>query len=721
MKLKRLITSLMLVSLLFLTVGGLGACSNKGNKPEYTGFLPGATAKIPVGEMILVEDFIDYPEEGESKIEISKGDFSKNLTNRATWTPDEPGDYVMTHTVTGGKYEGEYKLGIEIIASAMTWAHSSAEMNLLYDTDFEFNDMYDTLNIAVDAAFEWEFFVQSVRVGNTITEFDKDATSYHIKDLDTHYFIYGVRAENGEQLRAIATAHIAYSKDVVDLYLGVNTSGEHTIEINDATNVKVNGKDCTDATINQSGVVFEKSVLREKYPGINFVAVQTAEGEKRFTLNVFTENYSFEGANSMVPSFLTVHSGNLNVNTGSLRITEDFVTDGEKALETKAPDYMWPSYMISMKYLDMVFEDANAVGLAIDITYAGATEANSWRDATWLNAEGKIVGGIYLNRNVASTLQITRGMYEMAKSMDKPGFFVSLQNSRNAQGGYDKYAKLVFDNIRAVYETDADSVFAGENSNGNYTLEMQGVTDVKIKASNKTAFYKDVLDAPSASEITYTEENVQISKEWLKNYVGENKLIIKANGKTYQMTFNVYPDEYTFDTAESRTVPSFIIWTGPEGVTCNRHFLEVAGSYAYRMHTGPTSTPSFAISTAWLEDVFADATVKKVSWDFTLQGAGEGAEYRKINMHAGVIISYKCNVDETKVMTITRADYNAWKASSNFNTVGISFKMNNLLPNEGGGTKYVSAGLVFDNIELVRESNSKVDDAIDYGDYWQGN
>jgi len=49
MKLKRLITSLMLVSLLFLTVGGLGACSNKGNKPEYTGFLPGATAKIPVG------------------------------------------------------------------------------------------------------------------------------------------------------------------------------------------------------------------------------------------------------------------------------------------------------------------------------------------------------------------------------------------------------------------------------------------------------------------------------------------------------------------------------------------------------------------------------------------------------------------------------------------------------------------------------------------------
>lgn len=709
MNVKKLIRGLLFGVAACVTLAfGVACDASKSVENEYTGFLEGVATKTKLAETVLLEDIIDYVDDGEYKIELDKEGWDEplNLTRRASWTPDEPGLHTFTHTVLGGENAGVYTHDIYVTTAIMEWTHSTDPFTLLYDTEVSFEEIYKELNLAVETAFEWTPFIKNVRIKDELIPMAEGATSYRITSLDTHYFTFGVLAADGQKLMSVATANIVYSESATDLYLNDACTGTHAISVYGAQSVEINGEPCTDVSITPTGISFLKKTLYDKYPGINFISIKTANGEVRETLNVFTETYSFEGENAAAPSFITAHGSNLKKEEGTKSISDKYVTDGKKSLEILTSTYYWPRIIIQMDYLDMIFENEDVTALTFDMTYAGSEEAHTQRDLTF-NARAMTV----LYSKQPNTIEVTREAYDKIVANNKSykekeaagtltssdslwyGLTMTLQNTRNAVGGLDSIAHLYFDNFQTVYALDSDTLSAAQTATGTYDIEISGVSAVTVNGA-----------AISEGKVTVAANKVSIDKAWLLTNVGANLVELQVGNRKYQKTVNVYQTSYDFENDTDVSRLGFIYWySGATSPTTE--IVDYNGSKALRMYTKTGQWPRFVFSAEWLDLVFADKKVASVEFDMLLDNCGnEAVTYRYFTSNAIPYTQVKAG--ESTTITITREKYDAAKTKAlNEGTAfeWVDVTMMNQAEHPGGT---VQNAWIIDNVRSVGYKNT---------------
>lgn len=689
MKKRKWIKGLLLGAILSLGAAICVACDGGNNGAKYTGFLAGAAYETKIAEMVLLEEIVDYPTDGESEIVITKGEYEEDVTGDATWTPLEPGEYTITHTVTSGSHKGAYTHKITVITNIMMWTHYTGDLNYLYDTDLQFDRFFANLNLSVDTYYNWTPFVKSVRVNDKVTEIAAGATSYHISSMEPHYFVYGVRTETGEELKDVVRANIKYSDTITDLYLSVLSEGTHTIEAAGVQSVKINDEPCADVTITDTEVVFDKEMLYEKYRGINFVSMQTPNGEVRDTINVYTEMLSFENYIT-APDMITLHSGNMTKETGEKRISDKYATDGKSSLETVSKDYQWPQFVIDMDYLHMIFENPDVTALAFDMTYEGS-------NAAYTSASFTAIGGhemIFLNTGEPQRILVTRENYEATKTSaderDAYGWRITMQNARNRVGGSEKAVKVYFDNFRAITQLKDDALLYDESATGTYAIELSGVKSVTLNG-----------EAIPNDKLTILGEQVIIDKAWLMTQLGDNQFEFSTDTKCYSKNISIYYKSYDFEDIAVENV-GFISWYNGYS-NAKTELVDYNGSKALRLYTAGGQWPVIQVSAKWLGLLFADKTVGSVVFDVSLDNCGkEEVTYRYFTSNA---VNYtKVPANEVTTVAVTRAKYQALQAEIDAGTAKFDFfrmVIQNQTEHPGGTSAHA---FIFDNFRTMPEN-----------------
>ena len=655
----------LLLSALTVTFLALGvACGDKStSEKQFTGFQDGVAVKVRRGELITLEEFIVYVTDSEYSITLSKegSDKVEDLTNGTRWAANKPGTYTFTYTIFDGEYKGTYTHTFVVPADGISWSCSLNPITVMYDKELLFEDIYKKLNIYVNSYYPWEPFVESVYVNGQLIEIDANATSYYVKDLAAHDVIFGVRTTDGQKMKSIVKLNVVYSEHTENLYLHENTAGSYAMEVQGATSVKVNGNVCADATITGDSVSFDYQTLYQKYPGINFVSVQTASGEVRDTINVYTESVSMEGDNAMPPIFLSAHGGDLNNPDGRLSISNKFATHGENSVEVLTSTYLWPRMLIHMDYLDYIFEDPNVDRFAFDITYVGSTPEHAYREYLLSGYGSHSNGSSKIYRNEPKTITMSRVQYETLKadiaqsiidaendSSKTPlqnAWKMTLMNTRDAVGGYDAPARLYFDNFRAVYALPTQTIGEGDTESA-YQVELAGVTKVTFNGQ-----------AIPADKVQITATDVSIDQAWLCTHGGENVLKLYIGAKEYEQKICIYKNSYNFDDDND---PKVIFPTDGSAV------IETYNdSKALKMSVKNGSYIPFRLSAEYLAWAFANKAVQSLSFDLTIVcDAIEDNNKVILTKDLAGTRSYQAfTIGETGTVTITRAQYQAFAAA----------------------------------------------------------
>ncbi len=678
MKRNNLLKGLLLGAIGFATLG-IAACGDNETKDTFTGFLPGVAVEMQRRDTLFLDEFIVYPtDDATYTITLQcKGGELQDLTDESFLELFEAGEYTLTYTIHDGKNAGTYVHTFYVPYDTVQWAYTAAPIDIQYQTELSFERLLAQLNIAVmsHTEEEWDFYVKSIRIGDEIINVDANATSYYINSLATHYITYGIKTVDGQKGQSIVTANVYFSDTVSNLYLNaLNSTGTYEFAVNGATEVKVNGEVCNDVTIESDKIVFQKQDLYEKYSGTNFVSITTANGEVRDTINVYTESVSFEEDNLMAPAFFKVYAENIPQEDGQKRIVNRFATEGDMALEVTAPHYYWPWFAIDLDYLDVLFSDSEVNAFSFDITYAGKTAEQAYRDlAVWVYGK---TGLLY--RNEPRTITMTRAHYEKLKAdiatiqadPDSAASFtvaarvaamtntwpMQLQNTREAVGGYDQYPKLYFDNFRAVSILEAQTYAANDTSEGDLVIDVANITKVTM---NGKAIPED--------KIQITENYAVVDKDWILTHAGSNLLTIKAERKTYELTVNIYQVENDF---EDGVVPGFI--------TASVGSVSVAdynGSKALQfvVGEGKAQWPQFTISNDYLKLAFENAdALTTLTWELTMEftpramDANDNNPYDFIGLTTtpAVLSSMSFRSGEKKTFSITKAQYEALNGSN---------------------------------------------------------
>ncbi len=661
MKKTKWIQGLLLGAIGFVTLG-VAACGDKSEQNTFTGFTPGVATQIKRGELVFFDEFIDYVEDAYT-ITLSGGEIEGTLdvTKSKRWAAEYPGEYTITYTIHEGDNAGTYTHTFSVPADTIAWGHRTEPLTITYEKHFDFEWFYRQLNLAITSYYPWEAFIDNIRVEEEVIDIDADATSYFVEELQPHYITYGVRTQDGQELRSIIMANVIYSETQTDLYVNDLSTGNHVLNVAGVQSVKINGQDTTDAVITADSVSISLQTLYQKYPGTNFVSMQTANGEVRDTLNVYTPHVSFEDGYAVAPNFLTLHQGyKWTVNVGRTRIADKFVTDGQNALEYITTSYYWPQFLLHMEYLDLIFSDPNINEFAFDVTYAGTKEEHTHRT---LSLSGYGTGGT-LYRNVASTVKMTRSQYEKLKTDiaasiedeekdDMPnGWQLTLQNTRDAAGGFDNPAKLYFDNFRAISSLEAETILTNDTSLGDIVIDVANVDKVLING----------VAAPE-NVVTLTENNVVVNIDWLKSKAGENVCTLQAGNKFYDKIINVFDASYDFEDMDDASKAAFIQWNLGLTKNAKASLVDFNGSKALRMSTDGGYWAQVIINGDWLAGLFQDPAVNFVTFEMTLDNCGN-QEVTSRSVNSNVMNNVVFAAGETKQIVITRKNFEKMRAET---------------------------------------------------------
>lgn len=671
MKKSRFIKGLLLGAISFACLG-IASCGQQTTPaPEevFTGFTPGVATKIKRGELLFLEEFIDYAQTGTYTITISGGaiEGTEDLTDKKRWAADYPGEYKITYTILDGEHAGTYTHTFVVPADNVTWSTTATPIEILYQKDFYFQSLYERLNIYVSSYYAWEPFVENIRVGDTVYEMAENQTSFYVNDFRPHYITYGIRTEDGQTRKSIITANVIYSNTQTTLYLNELSEGTHIIEAANVQSVVINGEACEEATISSEGVALDKHTLYQNYQGVNYVTLQTNEGEVRDTLYVYSDRVSFEDEYAKAPTFLSVcEEWRWSVDISQTSISDHFVTDGEKSLEIICNDYYWPMFVLDIEYLDMIFS-SDVDAFAFDMTYAGPSEEYTHRDLTTLNS---LMPTYKLYRNQPTTITITRAIYDKVKALiaqaeaapdgdalkkqTPNGLLMMLQNSRSAAGGWDNPPKVYVDNFRAVRNIDALNLAI--NATGWYEIQAD-VKSVQFNGEN----------VPAGKMIT-TDNGVAIDKAWLSTHIGENSLLITIGDKTYSQAVRVYPTSYNFEDRETTH-----LFTPSYGTDKTMAVVDYNGSKALQM-TSPENAGdlAFEVDGGYMHWAFAQEGVECITFDFTMlfEISGDTHTQTKLNYDgrafgwSGAANTFLFDSGVTQTLRISKAQYETWAALS---------------------------------------------------------
>lgn len=663
MKKSKWIQGLLLGVIGFVTLG-VTAC---GSDDGFTGFTPGIATQIKRGELVFFEEFIDYVDDSTYTVTLSGGaiDGELDVTTDKRWPAEYPGEYTITYTIHDGEHKGTYTHTFIVPADALTWSHATEPLTITYEQEFSFEWLFGQLSLAVNSYYEWKPFVANVRVEDEVRVIDQNATGYYVDALQPHYITYGVRTQDGQEIRSIISANVIYSEEQTDLYVNAMSTGNHVIDVAGVQSVKINGQATTDFTITADSVSIPMQTLYNKYPGTNFVCMQTANGEVRDTLNVYTPHVSFEDGYAVAPNFLTLHQGyKWTVNVGRTRIANKFVTDGNNALEYITTSYYWPQFLLHMEYLDLIFSDPEVNQFAFDVTYAGTKEEHTHRT---FSLDGYGTGGL-LYRNTPTTIKMTRSKYEALKAdiaasiaaveagekktAMPNGWQMTLQNTQDAAGGFDNPAKMYFDNFRAIRSLGAETILSNDTSLGDIAIDVAGVETVMVNG----------VPVPE-NAVHVTANSVVVDIDWLKTNAGENIFTLKAGKNFYERTINVFDESYNFENMENADKAKFITWNMGLTKNATSSIVDFNNSKALRMQTDGGYWAQVIINGDWLECLFKNPEISYVAFEMTLDNCGN-AEVTSRSVNSNIMNNLTFFAGKVMNVAITRKNFEKMRAET---------------------------------------------------------
>ncbi len=211
---------LALAALACLSVGTLAACDE--DNANFTGFKEGYATEVKIGEVMMMEDFIDVGN-ADYTLTATLGDLVVDLSDRPTWSPDTSGIWTFTLTIKNGDNKGTYKADIEIAVPFANWSYSGRTLSYAYEQTVQFTDLLDDLQIDVNTINGWEAYIYSIRIGDDVViNFDENDTEYTFKHYDPHFITFGIVTDEGQSYRAIVRANVQETDVAAEQYLEAN-------------------------------------------------------------------------------------------------------------------------------------------------------------------------------------------------------------------------------------------------------------------------------------------------------------------------------------------------------------------------------------------------------------------------------------------------------------------------------------------------------------------
>ena len=198
---KKLLATLALTCALTAGLGLFAACGET-ETPEKTplAFVEGYVDEIELGESLLIREYVDTSVQGYTLV-ATMGDQTVTLTGRATWSPEDAGVWTLTYTVG----EESVQATITIKAPPITWTYTATPIMYEENQTIEFASVFEMMNFVVQAAVDYEIYMDSVIVNNQTTDL-KGQTTFTFDTAGIYSFRFALKSVDGQELYGVISA-----------------------------------------------------------------------------------------------------------------------------------------------------------------------------------------------------------------------------------------------------------------------------------------------------------------------------------------------------------------------------------------------------------------------------------------------------------------------------------------------------------------------------------
>lgn len=223
-----------------------GACMAKGDGPQ---FLLGIQTDFVLGESMVLKDFIEYVEDSDYTIVVTRADgYSKDITKKASWAIEEPGEYTLTYTIKKGANKGVNSFDFVVVAPKMTWDYTMVNQIFDIGQTMDFSEYFEEMNISAQSYYPWEMIMDSVIVNGNTTDLT-DETEYTFQTDGIHTFKYHIESEDGQKYSLQQSIKVRYvdqemlewlDENNMDVYNAVRLEKDQSIQLDESIYVRDN-------------------------------------------------------------------------------------------------------------------------------------------------------------------------------------------------------------------------------------------------------------------------------------------------------------------------------------------------------------------------------------------------------------------------------------------------------------------------------------------------
>ena len=160
--------------------------------PNGPKFLKGILLDITYGDMILLDEYIEYVDEEYTIIAKDADGIETDLTYYPAWTPTHPGKYTITYTILEGENKGSNSFELTVSPKKIAVELNFRSPYFVNGESIDFESYFDSLNINVDSYYDYEVVMEYIEHNGERTDIEKNATSYTFNEggiYTVHFYI----------------------------------------------------------------------------------------------------------------------------------------------------------------------------------------------------------------------------------------------------------------------------------------------------------------------------------------------------------------------------------------------------------------------------------------------------------------------------------------------------------------------------------------------------
>ncbi len=504
---------------------GLIACSSDSNSvvDPNTGaeikieFEEGHLVEYNLGESIMVKEYLSdeirnyKTDDGKKgyKLEIIFGDKVYDLTNKATFEPDEIGEWKLVLTVDGTTIETT----ITVKGRPLSWIYSKPTIEFEIGGEngtIDFEQTLDAMEIEVYSDAPYKTYISSVLIGSaTAQRIDlSEKTSYTFTSNDVHIFDFTTVAEDGQEV--LDTFFALPKTDETKVYINVKAPAIERVNYPFTMHY---------AGGNVGSAILKPDIATDGYYVDELMYARIADYDwagLRASREYFVNNYfGWNDAEKFYSVSFDVYNSDSSDHTYTVfhHLKDEYLPEGSKGT-LKAGE--WTTVTITREMFEKVFNYNN---LANTGNYAEEIQKYYRYDTIQF-------GIYYMYRD--SWVPTTQGGYP---------FTFAAHNSNYTSGGSDKISFYI-DNVKMNYppESDETMTFVGSTAEYPFYSYKGSATASSIYKPNLATdgFYVDELKYTKIVDYDWAGLRAY-SAYFVEHYFGWND-----KEKLSSVTFDVY-------------------------------------------------------------------------------------------------------------------------------------------------------------------------------------